>query len=163
MIIVMIIVIIRNESEPGCVVVCGASQMLPLAKRYFYQSLNKYIWSWWSRQMMMNILSFVLTCFLWNQGHPREREKACNVSEFFCNRWWYWWHILIVGYLYWWICGKHYQTDEHISFLKIQYFRKVIVIFSVETAEVASSAMAEVFSTLYISSLTVVSTRPHDL
>ena len=35
-------------------------------------------------------------------------------------------------------------------FLKIQYFRKVIVIFSVETAEVASSAMAEVLSTLCI-------------
>ena len=35
-------IIVRNDSEPGCVVVCGASQMLPLAKRYFYQSLNKY-------------------------------------------------------------------------------------------------------------------------
>merc|ERR1719204_2163955 len=34
---------LRNDSEPGCVVVCGHSQMLPLAKRYFYQSLNKVI------------------------------------------------------------------------------------------------------------------------
>ena len=46
-----------------------------------------------------------------------------------------------------WICGENcdnYQTDEP------SFFRKVIVIFSVETAEVASSAMAEVLSTLCI-------------
>ena len=33
----------RNGSEPGCLVVCGAAQMLPLAKRYFYSSLNTVI------------------------------------------------------------------------------------------------------------------------
>merc|ERR1719471_1276279 len=30
----------RNDCEPGCLLVCGPGQMLPLAKKYFYTSLN---------------------------------------------------------------------------------------------------------------------------
>ena len=30
----------RKDCEPGCLLVRGASQMLPLAKKYFYPSLN---------------------------------------------------------------------------------------------------------------------------
>ena len=33
----------RNESEPGCLLVCGSSQMLPLAKKYFYSSFDEVI------------------------------------------------------------------------------------------------------------------------
>ena len=34
---------IRHDSEPGVVLVVGSSQMLPLAKKYFYQSLDQVI------------------------------------------------------------------------------------------------------------------------
>ena len=30
----------RRDCEPGCLLVCGPQQMLPLAKKYFYTSLN---------------------------------------------------------------------------------------------------------------------------
>ena len=30
----------RRDHEPGCLLVQGPSQMLPLAKKYFYPSLN---------------------------------------------------------------------------------------------------------------------------
>ena len=33
----------RKDSEPGLVLVHGVSQMLPLAKKYFYISLNEAI------------------------------------------------------------------------------------------------------------------------
>ena len=33
----------RNDSEPGCLLVCGSSQMLPLAKKYFYSSFDEVI------------------------------------------------------------------------------------------------------------------------